>query len=160
MWGELESESEEEESEESESDDEKEAPPDTADASGLITPADGGLVTPSGVTSVPVGMETPDMIELRKKRIEDSMDQGGDTPALYQVLKEKTANVGGAMMGSAHVYDLQVRVVCRNLCECILRSYFVKCAKIMIALHKWPTKMNFVPFNSIMFNKFLMRLTL
>ena len=112
MWGELESESEEEESEESESDDEKEAPPDTADASGLITPADGGLVTPSGVTSVPVGMETPDMIELRKKRIEDSMDQGGDTPALYQVLKEKTANVGGAMMGSAHVYDLQVRVVC------------------------------------------------
>ena len=107
LWGELESESEEEESEESESDEEKE--PETADATGLITPADGGLITPSGVTSVPVGMETPDMIELRKKRIEDAMDQGGDTPALYQVLKEKTAAVGGAMMGSAHVYDIQVR---------------------------------------------------
>ena len=106
LWGELESESEEEESEESESDEEKE--PETADATGLITPADGGLITPSGVTSVPVGMETPDMIELRKKRIEDAMDQGGDTPALYQVLKEKTAAVGGAMMGSAHVYDIQV----------------------------------------------------
>ena len=46
------------------------------------------------------------MIELRKKRIEDAMDQGGDTPALYQVLKEKTAAVGGSMMGSAHVYEL------------------------------------------------------
>ena len=60
------------------------------------------------MTSVPVGMETPDMIELRKRRIEDAMDQGGDTPALYQVLKEKTASVGTAMMGSAHVYDMPV----------------------------------------------------
>merc|ERR1719481_359412 len=35
------------------------------------------------------------------------MDQGGDTPALYQVLPEKkAAPVGGAMMGSAHVYDV------------------------------------------------------
>ena len=46
------------------------------------------------------------MIELRKKRIEDAMDQGGDTPALYQVIPEKKASVGGAMMGSAHVYDI------------------------------------------------------
>ena len=77
-----------------------------ADQTGLITPAETGLVTPSGVTSVPVGMETPDMIELRKKRIEDAMEQGGDTPALYQVLPEKKSSVGGAMMGSAHVYDM------------------------------------------------------
>ena len=63
------------------------------------------LVTPSGITSVPIGMETPDMIELRKKRIEDAMDQGGETPALYTVLPEKKAAVGGAMMGSAHIYD-------------------------------------------------------
>lgn len=46
------------------------------------------------------------MIELRKKRIEDSMDQGGETPALYQVIPEKKTNVGGAMMGSAHIYDM------------------------------------------------------
>ena len=58
------------------------------------------------MTSVPVGMETPDLIELRKKRIEDAMDQGGDTPALYTVLPEKRTNIGGAMMGSAHVYDM------------------------------------------------------
>ena len=53
-----------------------------------------------------MGVETPDMIELRKKRIEDAMDQGGDTPALYQVLPEKKASVGGSMMGSAHIYDM------------------------------------------------------
>ena len=64
-------------------------------------------MTPGGITSVPLGMETPDQIELRKRRIEDAMDQGGDTPALYQVLPEKkAAPVGGAMMGSAHVYDM------------------------------------------------------
>lgn len=64
------------------------------------------LVTPSGLTSVPVGVETPDMIELRKRRIEDAMDQGGDTPALYTVLPEKKTTVGAAMMGSAHIYDM------------------------------------------------------
>ncbi|CAG5114754.1 unnamed protein product, partial [Candidula unifasciata] len=99
QWGELESESEsEEESEESEEEEK--------DDTGLITPAE-GLMTPGGITSVPVGMETPDQIELRKRRIEDAMDQGGDTPALYQVLPEKkAAPVGAAMMGSAHVYDI------------------------------------------------------
>ncbi|XP_076442463.1 uncharacterized protein LOC143281241 isoform X2 [Babylonia areolata] len=96
-WGELESESEsEEESEEEEEE---------KDESGLVTPAE-GLVTPSGLTSIPVGVETPDMIELRKRRIEDAMDQGGDTPALYTVLPEKKTSVGGAMMGSAHIYDM------------------------------------------------------
>ena len=64
------------------------------------------LVTPSGITSIPVGMETPDMIELRKRRIEDAMEQGGETPALYQVLPEKKSAVGGAMMGSAHIYEV------------------------------------------------------
>lgn len=64
------------------------------------------MVTPSGLTSVPLGVETPDMIELRKRRIEDAMDQGGDTPALYTILPEKKTTVGGAMMGSAHIYDI------------------------------------------------------
>ncbi len=30
----------------------------------------------------------------------------GETPALYTVIPEKAASVGGAMMGSAHVYEL------------------------------------------------------
>ena len=100
-WGELESESEEEE--ESSEEEDADAEP---DATGLVTPGETGLVTPSGVTSVPVGIETPESIELRKKRIEDSMDQGGDTPALYTILPEKKSAVGGAMMGSTHVYDI------------------------------------------------------
>nr|XP_022332731.1 splicing factor 3B subunit 2-like [Crassostrea virginica] len=98
LWGEMEEESSSEEESEEEEEEEE-------DTSGLVTPGPEGLVTPSGMTSVPMGMETPDMIELRKKRIEDAMDQGGETPALYTILPEKKSSVGGAMMGSAHVYD-------------------------------------------------------
>lgn len=34
------------------------------------------------------------------------LSRSGETPALYTVLPEKTASVGGAMMGSSHVYDM------------------------------------------------------
>ncbi|XP_006818701.1 splicing factor 3B subunit 2-like [Saccoglossus kowalevskii] len=102
-WGELESESEEESEEEESSEEEDEVPDDT----GLITPAEGGLITPSGITSVPAGMETPEMIELRKKKIEDAMEQGGETPQLYTILPEKKAGpVGATMMGSTYTYDV------------------------------------------------------
>lgn len=102
-WGELESESEESSDEEEEDGEDLSAPP---DESGLITPAE-GLVTPSGLTSgVPAGMETPDTIELRKKKIESEMEDN-ETPVLYQVLPEKrTDRIGASMMGSTHVYDL------------------------------------------------------
>ena len=76
LWGELESESEseseEEEEEEEEEEDEMEL--DDTDKSGFVTPAEGGLVTPSGISSIPMGMETPDMIELRKRKIESEME--------------------------------------------------------------------------------------
>ena len=66
-----------------------------------------GLITPSGLTSIPAGMETPDMIELRKrKNIEEAMESGAEQQTLYTVLPEKRVNVGAAMMGSAHVYDM------------------------------------------------------
>lgn len=73
MWGELESESEESSEEEEE---EGEDLGDATDESGLVTPAE-GLVTPSGLTSmsIPAGMETPDTIELRKKKIENEMEE-------------------------------------------------------------------------------------
>lgn len=71
MWGELESESEESSEEE---DDDGEDLGDQIDESGLVTPAE-GLVTPSGLTSIPAGMETPDTIELRKKKIESEMEE-------------------------------------------------------------------------------------
>ncbi|XP_077517967.1 splicing factor 3B subunit 2-like isoform X2 [Amblyomma americanum] len=100
LWGELESESSEEEEDEDE--DEEEG---IEDETGLVTPAE-GLVTPSGFSSIPTGVETPDMIELRKRKIESEME-GGDTPALYTILPEKkTERVGAAMMGSTHVYDM------------------------------------------------------
>lgn len=51
-------------------------------------------------------METPDTIELRKKKIESEMEDN-ETPVLYQVLQERRAErVGASMMGSTHVYDL------------------------------------------------------
>lgn len=72
IWGELESESEE--SSEEEEDDENEDIDTPIDESGLVTPAE-GMVTPSGLTSVTAGMETPDTIELRKKKIESEMEE-------------------------------------------------------------------------------------
>lgn len=103
LWGELESESEEEsEEEEEEEDKDGQAPP---DESGLVTPAE-GLVTPSGLTSIPAGMETPEAIELRKKKIESEME-GNDTPMLYHIIPEKrNERIGNAMMASSHVYDM------------------------------------------------------
>merc|ERR1712180_238584 len=63
-WGELESESESED----ESDEEEEEEAEGEDQTGIVTPGDAGLVTPSGLSSVGGGLETPDMIELRKKK--------------------------------------------------------------------------------------------
>ncbi|XP_064480606.1 splicing factor 3B subunit 2-like isoform X2 [Ornithodoros turicata] len=101
LWGELESESSEESEAEEESEEEEQA----EDETGLVTPAE-GLVTPSGFSSIPAGVETPEMIELRKRKIETEME-GGDTPSLYTVLPEKKAErVGAAMMGSTHIYDM------------------------------------------------------
>merc|ERR1719187_2592547 len=105
LWGEMESESEEEESSEEEEEEDEEA---EGQETGLQTPVvDAGLATPSGTASVGAGLETPEMIELRKRRIEADME-GGETPSLpYQVLQEKrTERVGASMMGSTHTYDL------------------------------------------------------
>ncbi|TRY83347.1 hypothetical protein DNTS_015068 [Danionella cerebrum] len=105
-WGELEPSDEEssEEEEEEESDEEK------PDETGFFTPADSGLITPGGFSSVPAGMETPELIELRKKKIEEAMD-GNETPQLFTVLPERrTGPVGAAMMGSTHIYDMTATV--------------------------------------------------
>jgi len=110
LWGEMDSESEEEESsDEEEEEEEEEAGPEAS--SGLQTPVvDAGMATPSGTTSVGAGLETPDNLELRKRRIEADME-GGETPQLpYQVIPEKKNDrIGNSMMGSAHTYDLGKR---------------------------------------------------
>ncbi|XP_041636150.1 splicing factor 3B subunit 2 isoform X2 [Cheilinus undulatus] len=109
-WGELEPSDEEssEEEEEEESDEEK------PDETGFFTPADSGLITPGGFSSVPAGMETPELIELRKKKIEEAMD-GNETPQLFTVLPERrTGPVGAAMMASTHIYDVSGAMVGRK----------------------------------------------
>ncbi|KPI92199.1 Splicing factor 3B subunit 2 [Papilio xuthus] len=101
MWGELESESEEESEEEESGSDEEGG---GAASAGTATPGE-GLATPLGISSVPPGVETPDTIELRKKKL-DSDIEGGDTPALYQVLPERRVGLTAGMMASTHVYDI------------------------------------------------------
>lgn len=111
MWGEPESESsgdedDDEDGEEGGEGGEGDGKDGDGDASGLVTPGAEGLITPSGITSIPAGLETPETIELRKKKIESEME-GGDTPALYTVLQERrTDGLGASMMGSTHVYDM------------------------------------------------------
>merc|ERR1712226_61232 len=92
LWGELESESEEEESESEDEGEEGEGK--EGEEEGLKTPViDAGSETPSGMSSVGgpsiMGQETPEFVELRKKRIEAEMEQGGETPNLYTILPEK-----------------------------------------------------------------------
>eukprot|EP00053_Salpingoeca_punica_P016778 m.159603 g.159603 ORF g.159603 m.159603 type:complete len:665 (-) comp17043_c1_seq1:136-2130(-) len=101
LWGEVES-AAEESSEEEESEEEGEEEEDD----GLETPGGAVSETPSGLSSTSKGMETPDAIELRKRRIEDDMDETEERP-LYHVVPEKASSVGSAMMGSSHVYDLK-----------------------------------------------------
>lgn len=107
-WGELQSD-EEESDEESEEESDDEAGPSTAE--GLQTPS--GLETPSGLASitstVPGGLETPDFLELRKRRdgtavSEPEPDSG--PKSLYQVIPEKETKVTG-FMGSERVYDVR-----------------------------------------------------
>ena len=106
MWGEMDSESEEESSEEEEEEDEEEG---GEEATGLQTPVvEAGLATPSGTASSVQGLETPESLELRKRRIEADME-GGETPSLpYQIIPEKQGGrIGNAMMGSTHTYDIK-----------------------------------------------------
>jgi len=106
LWGEMDSESEEESSEEEEDEDEEEG---GDEATGLQTPVvEAGLATPSGTASSVQGLETPESLELRKRRIEADME-GGETPSLpYQIIPEKQGGrIGAAMMGSTHTYDIK-----------------------------------------------------
>ena len=88
LWGEMESESEEEESEDEDEDEEEGEGEEGGEGglpSGAQTPVVGepGMATPSGMSSVGgIGQETPELLELRKKKIEAEME-GGETPNLY-----------------------------------------------------------------------------
>ncbi|KAI1719678.1 PSP domain-containing protein [Ditylenchus destructor] len=89
-WGEIGSDEEESEEEESDIEEDEGAKVVPPPESGYVTPATTeGFATPSGITTIP-GVETPDSIELRKKKAATDSIAGGDTPgALYTILPEK-----------------------------------------------------------------------
>lgn len=63
--------------------------------------------TPSGFTSVAStvagGLETPDFLELRKRREGTDIDEG--PKSLYTVIPEKDSRIRG-LMGSDRAYDV------------------------------------------------------
>ncbi|KAJ5080394.1 splicing factor 3b subunit 2 [Anaeramoeba ignava] len=69
-----------------------------------------------GITSIPIGFETPDMINLRKGKIKDKENQEEEKkqkssiqkeePTLYTVLEEKNTKIGKELVGSSHVYEI------------------------------------------------------
>jgi len=95
-WGELESDDEESEDEEEEEDDDGEEGDHEADAL-----ADGYRSVDTDISSVPLGLETPDTIQLRKgvESVESEQPK-----QLFTVLEQKATNVGGSLMGSDHTY--------------------------------------------------------
>ncbi|KAJ1551808.1 Splicing factor 3B subunit 2 [Nowakowskiella sp. JEL0078] len=98
LWGQLESDEEiEEEVVEEEEEEEEDDENIREDAT------DSGMVTPSGISSVPSGLETPEFVELRKetrRMVEEEPKQ------LYQIIPERATTASGSFMGSQHVYDL------------------------------------------------------
>ena len=132
LWGELEEEEEksEEESSEEEVDDEEEEEadgPTTAHGKHFVSSSHSqtdilftGLETPgyqSGMASVastvPAGLETPDVIQLRKSPRQSgtvTQEPGGSQRPLYQVLAEKEQKSSGTgFMGSSSIYDIPGR---------------------------------------------------
>lgn len=113
LWGQLESdESEDESSDEDGSDSEGGAvEAEEADEAGLVTPSGYTSESPSDLTSINTGMETPDAIDLRKRKqaIESAMDDSGEQQTLYKVLGQKdgTAASAGGLMGSQNIYDIE-----------------------------------------------------
>lgn len=112
LWGELESEEEEDDQDMEEEDmvDDKvqmiKPPLDkkSEELGGLLTPL--GAI-PSGIVSVPAGVQTPDLIDLRKRtaNIEQEMEMK-ENPSLFKLLPEKKVEeFGMERMPSAYIYD-------------------------------------------------------
>jgi hypothetical protein len=56
-----------------------------------------GLATPSGVVSVPTGLQTPDEIQLKKERKKAiDIDFSNEQRPLYTVLSQKEVSVSGS----------------------------------------------------------------
>lgn len=112
LWGELEPDLEESEDEEEDEEEEMDEDSAAVPAGGMETPSSfaQGMETPSGFQSVastvPGGLETPDFLELRKRRdtTVDSDAGGGAPRSLYQVIPEHQTGIKG-FLGSDRAYD-------------------------------------------------------
>lgn len=109
-WGDLNEESEEEEEEEESEEEEEEGEEEERDRAAETEEARiaeeelaaGYTSVASGIASTfPGGLETPTEVQLRKAA-EASAAEG--PKALYQVLEQQKASVGGNIMGSEHTY--------------------------------------------------------
>lgn len=120
LWGELEVENVSSSEDEEESDEDEEmTQADLEENAVLASEMSGdlkeGLITPSGISSVPSGLETPEHIELRKEVRKREIVPIAIPPTmidqpkqLYQILHSKDSKITG-FMGSQHVYDIKSR---------------------------------------------------
>eukprot|EP00899_Mesostigma_viride_P020710 jgi/Mesvir1/28640/Mv15065-RA.1 len=93
-WGELHESEEEEEEEESEEEEEDELGEDEMAA---------GMASVDSMSSMPSGVQTPDVIDLRKAGRKEGEDEA--PPPLFHVLETRESHVGeGDLMGTAHTY--------------------------------------------------------
>ncbi|KAL7243799.1 hypothetical protein ACSBR1_016091 [Camellia fascicularis] len=89
-WGDLEEEEEEEEEEEDEEEVEEQIEEEELEA---------GIQSVDSLSSTPTGVETPDVIDLRKQQRKEP-----EKP-LYQVLEEKEEKIApGTLLGTSHTY--------------------------------------------------------
>ncbi|KAL9240111.1 hypothetical protein vseg_014369 [Gypsophila vaccaria] len=90
-WGDLEEEEEVEEEYEEEEEPEELGEEDMED----------GILSMDSLSSTPTGVETPDVIELRKQQRKEPEKQ------LYQVLEEKEERIApGTLLGTSHTYNI------------------------------------------------------
>lgn len=90
-WGDLEEEEEEEEEEEAEEEDEDDELKDVDH--------EGGIASVDTISTTPAGVETPDVIDLRKAQRKEPEKN------LYTVLGQQEEHVGpNALMGASHTY--------------------------------------------------------
>lgn len=109
LWGQLESEEEEEDESSEEEGSDEEVAAEQMDESGTLTESGTTSVSESGITSIGTGMETPDALELRKRRqqIEDAMDDTGESNALYKVLPTtEGGSASGGFLAGGPIYDM------------------------------------------------------
>ncbi|EGC32867.1 hypothetical protein DICPUDRAFT_155147 [Dictyostelium purpureum] len=58
----------------------------------------------SGISSVPNGLETPDVVNIKKSRYEQPAS--GQPKELYQVIEQQNRSMGGGLMESSHRYAI------------------------------------------------------